>query len=58
MVIHSQLRTGAVEDNGVETKTVQERERESEVVELVGENGTTDPAWFVSGWGVESANQR
>lgn len=37
-----QLRTGTVEDDRVETETVQERKRKGEVVELVGEDSTTD----------------
>jgi len=39
-----QLGTGTVQDNRVEAETVEEREREGEVVELVGEDGAADPA--------------
>lgn len=35
--------TSSMKHNGVETKTVEERERKSEVLELVGENSTTNP---------------
>lgn len=33
-----------MEDDGVKTEAVQEGKRESEVLELVGENGAPDPA--------------
>lgn len=32
-----------MKDDGVETESVEEREGESQIVELVGENGTSDP---------------
>lgn len=40
----SQLRARAVEDNGVQAETVEERQRQGEIVELVGKNGTANPA--------------
>lgn len=39
----SQLGTGAVQDDGIKTETVQKRKGEREVIELVGEDGTADP---------------
>jgi hypothetical protein len=45
----SQLGTATVEDDGVEAEAVQEREREREVVELVGEDGAADPAGSACG---------
>lgn len=32
-----------MKDDGVETESVEEGERESEIVELVGEDSTSDP---------------
>lgn len=40
---HLQLGTSAVQDNGVEAETVEERQRESKVLELVGEDGSANP---------------
>lgn len=39
-----QLRASTVQDDRVESEPVQEGEREGEVVQLVGEDGTADPA--------------
>jgi hypothetical protein len=38
-----QLGSSAVEDNRVQTQTVEERERQGEVVKLVGEDSATNP---------------
>jgi hypothetical protein len=40
----SQLRARAVENNGVQAETIEERQRQGEIVELVGKDGTTNPA--------------